>query len=63
MHAYGYSRTVKLSCRWGCCQRDDARRNSSHRVNNDRARRKAARQQSQQLVRGWLFPQCQEDAG
>jgi hypothetical protein len=44
MHAYGYSRSAKIACKFGCCQRRDTFKEASARVDNDRARRKAARQ-------------------
>jgi len=50
MKAYGYSRNAKLICRYGCCQKNDAFKNSSHRIANDRARRKAARQAAKQEI-------------
>lgn len=50
MKAYGYSRTAKIACKYGCCQRSDAMRNAEARCDNDRTRRKAARQQAKRGI-------------
>jgi hypothetical protein len=44
MHAYGYSRRAKLTCKYRCCQERDAMKEAFARDRNDRARKKAARQ-------------------
>lgn len=49
MKAYGYSRRAKLECRFGCCTGRDAGKQRNARKQNDAARRKAARQEGQNL--------------
>lgn len=55
MKAYGYTRRAKISCRFGCCQRNDARKDTAAREVNDRKRRKAARQEGKRKIFTDLF--------
>lgn len=49
MKAFGYSRSAKIECRYGCCTRADAGKQRDARKSNDAARRKAGRRISPRL--------------
>lgn len=48
MKAYGFSRSDKQSCRWGCCTTSKGKMNN-FRAKIDRAKKKSARQLNNKL--------------